>query len=86
MNRTMNSAKRVVFVRSTPAGKGREPPTGRKPVASEEASSAPRATGSSWYGLRPQPLAEVDAWLEPYREYWSGRLDALEQHLEENPE
>jgi DNA-binding transcriptional ArsR family regulator len=38
-----------------------------------------------WYGLRPQPLAEVDAWLEPYRAYWSGRLDALERHLEENP-
>ena len=39
-----------------------------------------------WYGLRAQPLAEVDAWLEPYRVYWSGRLDALERHLEENPE
>ena len=37
-----------------------------------------------WYGLRPQPLAEVDQWLEPYREYWAGRLDALERHLEEN--
>lgn len=39
-----------------------------------------------WYGLRPQPLAEVDEWLEPYREFWAGRLDALERHLEENPE
>jgi DNA-binding transcriptional ArsR family regulator len=39
-----------------------------------------------WYGLRPQPLAEVDEWLEPYRAYWSGRLDALEHHLEENRE
>jgi len=38
-----------------------------------------------WYGLRPEPLAEVDRWLEPYRDYWTGRLDALEQHLEENP-
>ena len=37
------------------------------------------------YGLRAAPLAEVDAWLEPYREFWSGRLDALERHLEENP-
>lgn len=37
------------------------------------------------YGLRAQPLAEVDAWLEPYRAYWSDRLDALERHLEENP-
>jgi DNA-binding transcriptional ArsR family regulator len=39
-----------------------------------------------WYGLRAKPLAEVDVWLEPYRRYWSGRLDALERHLEENPE
>ncbi|MEX2193926.1 MAG: metalloregulator ArsR/SmtB family transcription factor [Thermoleophilaceae bacterium] len=39
-----------------------------------------------WYGLRAQPLAEVDQWLEPYRVHWSGRLDALERHLEENPE
>ena len=38
-----------------------------------------------WYGLRAQPLAELDEWLLPYREYWSGRLDALETHLEENP-
>ena len=37
------------------------------------------------YALRPQPLAEVDAWLEPYRAYWSERLDELERHLEENP-
>ncbi len=37
------------------------------------------------YALRPQPLAEVDAWLEPYRAYWSDRLDDLERHLEENP-
>jgi DNA-binding transcriptional ArsR family regulator len=37
------------------------------------------------YALRPQPLAEVDAWLAPYRAFWSGRLDALERHLEEHP-
>jgi DNA-binding transcriptional ArsR family regulator len=34
------------------------------------------------YRLRPEPLAEVDAWLTPYRELWAGRLDALEQHLD----
>jgi DNA-binding transcriptional ArsR family regulator len=38
-----------------------------------------------WYRLRAQPLAEVDRWLQPYRAHWSGRLDALERHLEENP-
>ena len=37
------------------------------------------------YALRPEPLAEVDQWLEPYRGFWSKHLDALERHLEENP-
>ena len=37
------------------------------------------------YALRPQPLVEVDQWLEPYRAFWTNRLDALERHLEENP-
>jgi DNA-binding transcriptional ArsR family regulator len=35
-----------------------------------------------WYGLRAEPLSEIDAWLEPYRRYWAGRLDALEGHLD----
>ena len=35
-----------------------------------------------WYELHPAPLAEIDAWLEPYRELWAGRLDALERHLD----
>jgi DNA-binding transcriptional ArsR family regulator len=34
------------------------------------------------YRVRPEPLAEIDAWLEPYRRYWAGRLDALERHLD----
>lgn len=34
------------------------------------------------YRLRPAPLAVVDAWLEPYREHWRARLDALERHLD----
>ena len=39
-----------------------------------------------WYRLRPQPLAEVDAWLAPYRRMWEDGLDALERHLDEgNP-
>ncbi len=35
------------------------------------------------YGIRPEPLAEVAEWLEPYRELWSEHLDALERHLDE---
>jgi DNA-binding transcriptional ArsR family regulator len=34
------------------------------------------------YHLRAEPLAELDAWLAPYRKHWSGRLDALERHLD----
>jgi DNA-binding transcriptional ArsR family regulator len=34
------------------------------------------------YSLRAEPLAELDAWLAPYREHWSRRLDALERHLD----
>ena len=29
------------------------------------------------YRLRPEPLAEVDAWLSRYRALWEQRLDAL---------
>jgi DNA-binding transcriptional ArsR family regulator len=36
-----------------------------------------------WYGLRPEPLLEIDDWITPYRRFWSGRLDALERHLDE---
>jgi DNA-binding transcriptional ArsR family regulator len=34
------------------------------------------------YRLTPQPLQEVDAWLEPFRRLWSFHLDALERHLD----
>lgn len=35
------------------------------------------------YSLDPEPLAELDAWLAPYRLFWGDRLDALERHLDE---
>ena len=38
------------------------------------------------YALRPEPLAELDAWLAPYRRLWSARLDALENHLDATKE
>ena len=34
------------------------------------------------YELRPEALAGVLAWVEPYRRLWAGRLDALERHLD----
>jgi DNA-binding transcriptional ArsR family regulator len=35
------------------------------------------------YSLRPEPLVELDAWLEPYRAMWRESLDKLEGHLAE---
>jgi len=35
------------------------------------------------YRLRPEPLVELDAWLEPYRQLWRASLDRLEVHLNE---
>ena len=35
-----------------------------------------------WYRLQPQPLTEIEAWLAPYRRFWTDRLDALERYLE----
>lgn len=34
------------------------------------------------YRLRPEPLMELDAWLVPFRRFWSQRVDALERHLD----
>lgn len=35
------------------------------------------------YRIRPEPLMEVDAWLEPFRHFWTGHVDALERHLDQ---
>ena len=35
------------------------------------------------FSLEPAPLAELDAWLAPYRQFWNERLDALERHLDQ---
>ena len=34
------------------------------------------------YRLKPEPLQEVDAWLAPFRQFWSFHVDALERHLD----
>jgi DNA-binding transcriptional ArsR family regulator len=35
------------------------------------------------YALRPDGLAELHAWLAPYRRLWGDSLAALERHLDE---
>ena len=34
-----------------------------------------------WYELRPEPLAEIDAWLASYRHLWEERLERLDELL-----
>ncbi len=34
------------------------------------------------YRIRPEPLMEVDAWLAPFRRFWTTHVDALERHLD----
>ena len=34
------------------------------------------------YRLNPEPLRELDAWLAPFRAFWSAHVDALELHLD----
>src|ERR1700687_1043659 len=34
------------------------------------------------YRIRPEPLREVDAWLDRFRRFWSTHVDALERHLD----
>ena len=36
-----------------------------------------------WYELRPEPLAELDAWLASYRHLWDDRFDRLDNYLQE---
>jgi DNA-binding transcriptional ArsR family regulator len=34
------------------------------------------------YRPKPEPLQEVEAWLAPFRRFWSAHVDALERHLD----
>lgn len=34
------------------------------------------------YRIVPEPLMEVDAWLAPFRRFWTAHVDALERHLD----
>ena len=34
------------------------------------------------YRLRPEPHMELDAWLAPFRRFWTTHVDALERHLD----
>lgn len=47
-------------------------------VLRESGFASTRAEGARRiYALETGPLAEVDAWLAPFRSFWEQRLDAL---------
>jgi len=51
-------------------------------VLREAGFATVRADGTRrLYAVDPRPLREVDAWLQPFRRYWEGRLDALADEL-----
>lgn len=35
------------------------------------------------YRINPEPLMEIDAWLVPFRRFWTVHVDALERHLDQ---
>ncbi|HEY3906346.1 MAG TPA: metalloregulator ArsR/SmtB family transcription factor [Streptosporangiaceae bacterium] len=35
------------------------------------------------YAVNPERMAELDAWLAPYRKLWNDRLETLGRHLDE---
>lgn len=34
------------------------------------------------YRLKPEPLEEVEVWMDQFRKFWSAHVDALERHLD----
>ena len=34
------------------------------------------------YRIRPEPFMAVDAWLGPFRRFWTAHVDALARHLD----
>ena len=34
------------------------------------------------YRIQPGPLEEIDAWLAPFRRFWTAHVNALERHLD----
>jgi len=35
------------------------------------------------YAVNPQQMAQIEAWLDPFRKLWNERLDALAEHLDQ---
>jgi DNA-binding transcriptional ArsR family regulator len=51
----------------------------------ERAGLIARGRSAQWRPcrLRAEPLSEVSAWIQQYREFWMGSFDRLDEHLRE---
>ena len=51
----------------------------------ERAGLIARSRTAQWRPgrLRAEPLSEVSAWIQQYREFWEGSFDRLAEHLRE---
>ena len=79
---------RVVWKGSSPLGRDRcgearcdEGFPSRRRQLADPRHRVRRDAQRRWYELRPEPLAEVDAWLTSFRELWVGRFDRLDDYL-----
>src|SRR4051794_17654754 len=61
----------------------RLPGSSQHPKVLERAGLIERGREAQWRPcrLQPEPLREVDAWVEQYRAHWEQRLDRLSAYL-----
>jgi len=72
----------VVDVISAEFGIGQPAVSMQLKVLRESGFASVRAEGRRrLYAIDSSPLAQVDAWLDPFRQFWEQRLDALGTEL-----
>ena len=76
------SSGNVVEVISQEFGIGQPAVSMQLKVLRESGFATVRADGRRrLYAIDSAPLAQVDAWLSPFRQFWEQRLDALATEL-----
>jgi len=77
-----HSSGAVVEVISSEFGIGQPAVSMHLRVLRESGFATVRAEGARrLYAIDTGPLAQVDAWLTPFRAFWEQRLDALDTEL-----
>jgi DNA-binding transcriptional ArsR family regulator len=77
----------VVEVISAEFGIGQPAVSMQLKVLRDSGFASVRADGRRrLYAIDSAPLAQVDAWLRPFRHFWEQRLDALATELRRGPD